>query len=383
MAFNRRRVFVKGLGALEVREVLPTPAAAFSNVGALKSVVINDVHTIVDVIADTGHRLNALSSEQKVSGVAELWQTSADEINLLRDAIAKQHAVRYGGLASPTAFQFWSFPMARLAPNVTLGYKPGERTLPLLFAVLNQSDSTFTLPEYYMVERAGDIYIPGLALWADGREGLNIGTTQLLDVSGFERHGTLSVNTLWQGTLAAPPVFLRFNGSTNSLSFGDVLDDDASGDFIIEAWLKFPTGGAQEEILSKKSLVTDNTAGFALYKTASNTIIFRLSSGSASATITSTSTVLTAWKHLFIAVDRNGNVSLYLNGASDATPVSVSAIGTGDNALNLYVGRDGTNYGQVDVGGLRVYRFAAGGLPSSYATIAATHYASERAYYGV
>lgn len=384
-AFNRRRIFVKGLGSFEVREIDPTAAASFSNVGALRSTTVNDVRQQVEIVGDTGRLLNVLSQDQKVSGVAELWQTSKDEFDLLTGSEAKLHAVRYGGQASPTAFQFWSFPVCRIAPSLSVSYKMGERVLPLLFGALNQSESLFTIPEYYMVERAGLMYLTGLNFWVDPRDGFTTSTVKLLDISGFEIHGTLGVNTLWN--VGSAPFFLRFDGTTGT-HYGDfgaptTLNDDGSGDFAVEMWVKFPTGGAQEEMFGKKSVATDNTAGWAIYKNAANTITFRIGSGSASVAVTTTGTYLTTWKHLAVSVDRNGNAQMYGNGAADGSSASVAAIGTGTNAINVLLGKIGSALGQFDVGGVRVLRYAAGGLPSNIATIISNHYTAERAYYGV
>jgi hypothetical protein len=138
-----------------------------------------------------------------------------------------------------------------------------------------------------------------------------------------------------------------------------------------------------EEILAKKVLVSTHTAGYALARNASNQILFKLSDGSASASVVSTSTVLqNVWKHVMVFIDRNVNGQIYLNGAADGAAVSVAAVATGTNAGNLCIGRDGTNFGQVDVRGVRFYSFGAGALPLDAATIALDHYNAEKAQMG-
>lgn len=370
---------------MEIREVDPTPGSAFVNVGALQDVTINDVHEIEEVIADTGYMLNSLSRGRKVSGVANLLQTSKDEIDLLTGAVSRAHAIRYSGLASPTLHQTYVFPVVRVAPSVTMGFKPGIRVLPVLFNALRQAELTYTVPEYYMMERAGEILVPGLQLWVAAREYLNGETAKILDVSGWERHGDVSTDYTAIWDTAASPYFLRLDGTNDSVNFGNVsgLNDDASGDFMVEAWLKFPVGGAEENVLTKKALTSDNSAGWTFHKGSDNTIRMKVASGSAQATGISVATITTTWKHAAATVDRNGNIQMYVNGAASGAGVSVAAIGTGSNSQNLYLGRDGTDFGQADVGDVRVYRWATGGLPSNIATVISNHYNAEKAYYGV
>jgi len=197
--------------------------------------------------------------------------------------------------------------------------------------------------------------------------------------------GTLNSDyaAIWQqGT---PAEFLRFDGTNDELNFGDVLDDDASADFVIECWVRVQGADASlQEIFAKKSAYGDNTAGYALVRTTGNKIAFKVAGGASNAeVVTSASLLQNVWKHVAVTIDRNGNMQTYLNGVADGTPVSVSAIPTAQNALNLYAGRDGTNYGQVDTGDVRVFTFGAGGLPSDIATTLLDHYNAEKSFYGL
>lgn len=383
--WDRRRIFVKGLGTLEVRETDPSPAPQFSAVGALQDMALNDEHSMVEVVGDTGKMLNFLSSAQKVSGVANLWQTSIDEVDLLRNSAAKLHAVRYGGQATPNKFQMYSFPEARISPAVALEFKVGGRAMPMLFNALSKQGLAYTVPYYYFVERAGTMRLTNLNFWVDARHALNIGTGYLLDVSGYEYHGNIlpsgDVAGCWQTGTAV--YFLRFDGTDTYVTFGDVMDDDGTSDFLIEVWVRVVgADSTAQEILSKQSAV--GTAGFGLIRNASNKIAFELGDGTGNVTATTSSNVTqNVWTHYAIAVDRNGNMQPYLNGASNGSAAAVGGEGTGTNAIDFYLARLGSAYGQVDIGSVRKYLFGAGGLPSDIATIVSNHYTAEHEYYGL
>lgn len=378
---DRTRQHVKGLGDLEVRQVEPTNAAAFDNVGYLDEAgtdVIDD-YVMEEIKDESGNLVNVLEQSHKVTLATNLSQTSLEEVNLIKGAEGKCFAIRYFGKASPTRFQYFCIEKGKINPSVPLGYKPGKRTLPLRAWALNQNLAA-DLPEYYMAETMGEIRIKDLQLWVNPRLALKSATQNIVDISGYARHGVATADyaTMW-GTAG----FLRFDGSNDAVNFGSVLNDDASADFMIETWVRvMGADGSLQEIAAKKD-ATANTAGFALYRSAANKMLFVLGSGSANASLSSTGSVLqNVWKHVAVAVDRNGSATIYVNGTADGT-LSVAAIGSGTNALPLYLGRDNTNFGQVDIDMARIYTFGAGGLPADMATIISRHFAAERSYYGV
>jgi hypothetical protein len=249
---------------------------------------------------------------------------------------------------------------------------------------MKQDSLGFDVPAYYVAQVGGDPFYPDdINLWVDPRWGYNNATVRLLDMSGFAYHGVLTSTGLWQ--MSADPKFLRFNGTSDAVDFGDNLDDDATGDFCIEGWVRVQAAnGAAVSFLSKKTLITGNSAGFALYRTTGNTIAFTIGSGSANATATSSATLLqNVWAHVAVIVDRSGNAQVYVNGTASGSATSVSSIGTGVNALSLLLGKDGTNFYQVDIGAMRVHRWPGGTLGANATLIPAAHFAADRAYYGV
>ncbi len=388
MGYSRRVIFTKGLGTMEVLRVEPTVDTDFVKTGFLQKLTFSDEHGMVEIRGDNGHLLNQLSGTQKVSGVASLWQTDKDAVDLLAGATEQAHCVRYHGMASPTKWQYWGVQLAKIVPNVGLEFASATaRVLPMSFAGLKDMETAYDHPVYWLVERDGAVLMDKLALWASPRQLLNTGTVYLLDVSGWKRNGTVypsgDASAIW--TVSAAPYFLRLDGTDQYVDFGDVLDDDGSGDFLLELWVRVMGADASlQELLSKRAGMTDE-AGFHLVRTAANKIEFEIGDGSApSATVTGSGNVLqNVWKHVAVAVDRSGNAQLYLNGAADGAAVAVSGVGSGTNAVSLYLGRLASAYGQVDLGDFRAYRWAGGALPATIGTTVAAHFAAEQAHYGV
>ena len=390
---NRTNIFVRGLGNLEIALKEPTVDTQFSGCGIIKSALITDSPTMVDIVADNGQVVDFLPSEQRVGMEAQLYQVGSDEIALLRDAGGKVYALRYSGLTTAIRYQYYCMEACRLEPAVSLDFKVGERLLPLRARSLYQ-DVGYSIPLLYNVEATREIDVRGLQLWLAPRSGYNYGTAKLLDVSGFGRHGTISsaFATIWKlngGTSLVK--FLRFDGTADYVDYGDVagLDFAATEDWMIEAWIAFPgTNGFQETICAKKQTVATSTdKGFALERLVGNTIQLRVSDGTTQVNTLTTSTVLQSTiKHVAFTVKKGGNVTPYMNGAADGTPVAMGASYASDNALSFYLARDtgpaGT-FGNVDVLDIKIRNFGVGGLPTDIATSILNHYTGERAYYGV
>jgi hypothetical protein len=384
---DRTRFWPHGLGTVEIRQVSPTPDTDHTDIGFIQESTIEDLYELEKRFDEIGNLTNVLEKSHAAAVRTKLMQVGIDEINLIKNSKGMKWSLRYRGISKESGrFQYNAFDQVILNRSLAREFKTGPLTIPFEAFAIDLSDAIGVAdPVGYVYESAGQIRTAGLQLWLDARLGYGNATAAALEISGFARHGALNnFATIWQ-TGSNPDRFLRLNGSSDEVNLGNVLNDDASGDFIIEIWFA-PKGsnGVQEELLTKKSLVSDNTAGFAVYRTSGNLMAFRIGSGSASAMATTSGTCLqNTNKHFAVTVDRNGNAQTYLNGAADGSPVSVAAIGTGTNALNLFLGHDGTNYGQFDVTVVRIYRYLTGGLPADAATMIANHYNAERAYFGL
>jgi hypothetical protein len=380
---NRQRIFAKGIGNLEVKQVEPTSAAAFDNAGYIKSSTITDEFGMVDVQDETGNVVQSLPQTRKVTGEHQLMQSSAEEFALLTGASEKIHVVRYSGLTSSGKFQYFMFPSVRITPGFTAAYEVGERLLPLKYTAIIDSSLGYDVPPYVMVEAEREIRTANLQLFVDPKYDLNVATAKLLDLSGFGRHGTVSpsgdVATIW-----GQADILRFDGTDDAVAFGDVCNLDADDDFFLELWLRVPAANASaQEILAKKS-ASGTSAGYSLVRTSGNKIQAELGDGTDHPTVTSSADVLqNVWTHVALAGNRAGNAQLYINGAADGSAVSIVAVGDMTNAIDLTIAKLSTGYGQIDMGALRLYNFGASGLPSDIATIAARHYNAEKSHYGL
>jgi len=379
----RTRIFVHGLGTLQVREVDPTPATSFSDVGYLKNFVLNDGSDMVDIVTDNGHMAEYLRQKQKVMVDANLFQLGEDEINLLKNADGKQYAMRYHGLAHNALFQYFAFDNIKLNPSLNMQFQPGERLIPLNSVAVFQ-DLAYDIPLYYNIDAMKEMSLNNLSLWVVASLGKNVGTAKLLDISGFGRHGTINSDfaTIWQA--GTPTRFLRLDGVNDQVDFGNILTMNATDDFLFEIWVRIQgADGSAQEIFSKKADDV-HTDGYRLVRDASNNLSFKLSDGAASATVVSAATQLqNVWKKIAVAVDRNGNGQVYVNGVASGAPVSVAAIADSTSTDSLIMGKLSTGFGQIDFDDFRVHNYGAGGLPSDVATIALNHYNAQKAKYGL
>ncbi len=122
-------------------------------------------------------------------------------------------------------------------------------------------------------------------------------------------------------------------------SAGD-FDFDATDDFSIEAWVTFDTDATVQPVVSK----WDGSAGYYLEKTADDEIKFTCSDGTLTDNITGSSQIESErWYHVSVTADRDGELNLYLNGSSDATPVTMTT-GSLSNSADFYVGRKSSAY---------------------------------------
>lgn len=387
LAKDRARIFVHGLGNLEIRERIPSEGVNFESVGHIQDATFSDLSTVVECIVDTGDLVDVVESERKGSIKSMMMQSSESELNLLINSVGKYYACRYFGIAKKVdnTFQYFCTEQAKIIPSIELPMKVGLHTIPLDIRFLAQTEVDYDIPLIFIIETKNRIYTKGMNLWLSPRNGWNAGTAKILDASGYARHGDISADFASIFIADTAPLYiLRHDGSNDVTDLGDVLDLNATNDFSIDFWVRIKGADASlQEILSKKADDTD-VAGFRVVRTAGNKIEIKLSDGVDSVSLASTTSVLqNVWKHVQIFGDRTGNMSLYLNGVSDATPTSIAAIGDMSNAIHFLLGKFGSGFGQVDLSTVRFYNYGVDGLPTNIATIAATHYAAEKSYHGL
>jgi len=385
MARNRRQIRVKGLGNLEARQTDPVNEADFTKLGFLGGTGFTDAFEMEEVPDEQGNLIDVKERGQRVMIESSLLQTDFEQIDYMANTKGKLHNVRYLGQDGPDSFKYFCLEQARIVPGVTLPFKAGLRPLPFVAKSLSQEEAGYSIPLYHLIQTGGPMFLDKMKLWVSPRGGKNYLLDRFIDASGFARHGQITSDyaTIWQA--GTPTYFGRFDGVNDSVDFGDILDDDGTADMYFEIWARVQAAdGTAQEIMGKKTLSAGTTAGWSIYRNASNQIVFTIGSGSASANVVSAATLLqNVWKKIGVAIDRNGNGQVYVNGVASGAAVAVSAIGTGANALSLFMARDGTNFGQVDLGDARVMIYGAGGLPASIATIDAAHYAAEKTLYGL
>lgn len=383
---NRQRIFVRGLGHFELIEKEPTAATVPSSAGWIKSATYRDIPDMQDVKSDTGYLINSLRKGQEVSIEAALEQTSIEEINLIRNASAKIYAARYRGkIPDRSVFQYFCIEAGVITSLVELPFEVNERLLPIKVRALNQSDITYVVPLSYVFEAADDIDTAEMDCWLTPRQALNTGTTKILDISGFGKHGTLNATTLWQTLLShATEKFIRFDGTDDYITLGDQLDIIDSQSWGIAFWIDVKgADGALQEILSKKS-ADAHEDGYRIVRNTSNKIEVKISDGAASVTATGATSLITTsgWKHVAFIVDRaNTAAQIYLNGVADGSPVNANTLASSLNAEDLLIGRFAGGYGQFDLGGLMHWQFESGTALTAAKVLAL--YNAEKAAFGL
>lgn len=378
---NRGRILAKGIGNLWIAEKEPT-LGPFQSAGYIKSTSIQDVHTTEDHVDETGSLVHVGDKDQIASVVSQLMQTSTDELSLIRNAGGKIHAVRYCGVSSNGLFQYFSFDNVKIDPSVNRNYQVGEQLLDLKFKALIDQSLAYAQPPYVQIDAAAEVRADGLQLWVEPSLILNNGTVYILDLSGFGRVGTLTGTGLW--TVASSPEFLRLDGTDDAIDFGNVCNFGATDDFLIEAWVRvMGADGALQEIISKKS-ASGTSAGYSIVRNPSNKVLIEVGDGTNHPTLTSSTSVLqNIWTHVALVGNHAGNGQIYLNGAADGSAVGISSVGNMTTTTTLALGKLSTGFGQVDLGGFRVYNFGAAGLPSDITTIVSRHFMAQRTNYGV
>jgi hypothetical protein len=129
----RTRQDVNGGGILKVRQISPTPADPFLDLGYLGGTDLGDEHSILKWIDEVGNVINAQSGQREAGIKSILQQTSIDEINLLKNARGVYYDVYYYKKNLETGtIQELSACICKLKPGPVLSMKSNsQRTLAL------------------------------------------------------------------------------------------------------------------------------------------------------------------------------------------------------------------------------------------------------------
>lgn len=383
----RSRLSAKGLGNLHARETYPNNDADFVDLGILGNEG-TEIHDVVDpdeIKDEEGKIQEVLFDAVATRLVTNLKQVSIDEWNFVRLATGKRHALRYAGLANNSMFQYFCWEQAVIIPQTNRKFSK-DQVIPFEALGINKDTDGYYTPDYYLVETKSKIHFVNLMFWLSPRrvDYPGYGTSKLMDVSGFARHGDLNSDYANMWKTGTPETYLELDGVNDYVNFGNILNDNAINDILFEIWINIPAANGTSQVLfSKKAAAGAANPGYMLTRDINNKVSFKIADGTSEVEVLSTSNVLqNTWKLITIAIDRDGNAQLYIDGVADGAAVSVAAIGSANNAVDFIIGRIGSTYGNIRFDDTRSHKFADG-LPSSIATIAARHYSAEKSYYGV
>jgi hypothetical protein len=133
LARDRTRQDVNGGGLLKVRQISPTPADPWLDLGFLGGTDFGDEHSIIKWIDEVGNVINAQTGQREAGIKSILYQTSIDEINLLKNARGQYFDVYYYKKNLETGkIQEISACCCKLKPGPVLSMKSNsQRTLAL------------------------------------------------------------------------------------------------------------------------------------------------------------------------------------------------------------------------------------------------------------
>ncbi|MFZ4620976.1 MAG: LamG-like jellyroll fold domain-containing protein [Bacteroidota bacterium] len=210
-------------------------------------------------------------------------------------------------------------------------------------------------------------------------------TAKAYDASDNRITGSLLNGPAWGSAPDTVNSKLTFDGVNDYADFGDIHDDDGVSDLLFECWVKILGADASHQrVLCKASNPLTPTVGYGIYRESTNRMKLIISDGTLYASGTTASNVLqNVWAHFAVSVDRNGNIQTYLAGAANGSPASVTSVASAANGISLCCARDVGNYGNIEIGAIRLYNYGAGGLPANIAAIIADHYNAEKAIFGL
>jgi hypothetical protein len=178
------------------------------------------------------------------------------------------------------------------------------------------------------------------------------------DASGNSNNGTLTNGPTWvTGKVGSGA--LSFDGVDDSVSLGAPSVLTPSAALTISAWVKStnPTGAANEVIVDKQNASLNRY----LLRITGTTGKMRFAVGASSEIQVNANTTLAAntWYHV-AGVWNGADITVYVNGVSDATPVAVTGTIT-DGGEGIVIGRPtvtNANYFNGSIDEVRIYNRA-------------------------
>lgn len=204
-----------------------------------------------------------------------------------------------------------------------------------------------------IIGQAGDPYLSSVKFLMH-MEGAN-GGTSFPEFTGKTATFSGNVNTSTTSPLMGG-ASAYFDGNGDYLQFANSADFDfGTGDFTIEALFKITDVSAVRTLVywgKATDTVVSDYGFYCQYNNSTGKISFTLWNGSTSYTVTSTTTISVNTKYQIGVKRASGSLTLWINGALEATTSANVAINNPTGAL-FYIGRSGANalrymFGYVD-----------------------------------
>jgi hypothetical protein len=141
---DRSRINVKGGGTCLIREIRPTATDAFSNLGVIERVSLNDEAGMIDVPDAEGNALEYLQGSKRVGIEIVLAQTTKDEIDFVTNCGSKYYDVLYAVLLENGNTQQLSFPLVKFKPGSQLTFAGSTKRTVMLTGVALAPKAAFT-----------------------------------------------------------------------------------------------------------------------------------------------------------------------------------------------------------------------------------------------
>jgi len=204
-----------------------------------------------------------------------------------------------------------------------------------------------------------------LGSYAAGIWSFDEGTgTAANDISGWGNNGTLVNAPTWRCATTDPSYTpsgqgcsLEFNGSTNYVNMGDVLDIGVN-DLTIETWIKPLTispAGNQYVVSKSDSSTTDGRYAVGMSTDGKARVVFDFGPGLA---FNGSISLATSWNHITAVYDRDDDLSIYVNGVYDAgEPISAGNGINYNTSISFIIGGYTSTSGFFDglIDGARIY----------------------------